>query len=63
MSEPIIVPYDTSVKISNEEFWLLLKAVQKIKTHILPIGLLLSCEVLWNHLAHTFLMSKSCVKI
>ena len=49
MSEPIIVPYDTSVKISNEEFWLLLKAVQKIKTHIHPIGLLLSREVLWNH--------------
>ena len=31
-----------------------LKAVQKIKTHIPPIGLLLSREVLWNHLGTHF---------
>ena len=31
---------------ATEEFWLPLKAVQKFKTHIPPIGLLLSCEVL-----------------
>jgi hypothetical protein len=33
---------------TTEEFWLPLKAVQKIKTHIPPTGLLLSREVLWN---------------
>ena len=48
---------------ANEEFWLPLKVVQKIKTHIPPIGLLLSREVLWNHLGAKLSMYKSCVKI
>ena len=39
---------------NTEEFWLPLKAVQKIKTHIPPTGLLLSREVLWNHLSAHF---------
>ena len=38
----------------TEESWLPLKAVQNIKTHIPPIGLLLSCEVLWNDLGTHF---------
>ena len=38
----------------TEEFWLPLKAVQKIKKHIPLIGLLLSHEVLWNHLGAHF---------
>ena len=57
--------HELSITCDNatEEFWLPLKAVQKIKTHIPPIGLLLSREVLWNHLGAHFLMSKSWVKI
>jgi hypothetical protein len=40
---------------ATEEFWIPLKTVQKIKTHIPPIGLLLSGEGLWNHLgAHYY---------
>ena len=39
---------------ATEEFWLPLKAVQKIMTHIPPTGLLLSLEVLWNHLGAHF---------
>ena len=34
---------------ATEEFWLPLKAVQKIKAHIPPISLLISREFLWNH--------------
>ena len=40
----------SSPVITRLEFWLPLKAVQKIKTHIPPTDLLLSREVLWNHL-------------
>ena len=46
----------------TEESWLPLKAVQNIKTHIPPIGLLLS----WGSLERswrTLLLPKSCVKI
>ena len=39
---------------ATEEFWFHLKAIQKIKTHISPIGLLLSRGVLWNHLGAHF---------
>jgi len=38
----------------TEEFWLSLKVAQKIKTHIPRIGLLLSHEVLFNHLGAHF---------
>ena len=49
---------------ATEEFWLPLKAVQKIKSHIPPIGLLLSREVLWNHLGPQFShVQILCVKI
>jgi len=43
-------PWFITCDNANEEFWLPLKAFQKIKTHIPPTGLLLSREVLWNHL-------------
>ena len=53
LQNPLFITCDNA----TEEFWLPLKAVQKIKTHIPPICLLLSREVLWN----TFIMSKSSV--
>jgi len=49
--------HDSSITCDNatEKFWFPLKAVQEIKTHIPPTGLLLSREILWNHLgAHLF---------
>ena len=56
-------PWSITCDNATEDFWLPLKAVQKIKTHIPPIGLLLSSRFFGTILAHTFLMSKSCVKI
>jgi len=50
LQNPLFITCDNA----TEEFWLLLKAAQKIKTHIPPIGLLLSREVLWNHLGAHF---------
>ena len=47
-------PWFITCDNATEEFWLPLKTVQKIKTHIHPIGLLLSREVLWNHLGAHF---------
>ena len=47
-------PYFIACDNATEEFWLRLKAVQKIKTRILPTGLQLSREVLWNHLGAHF---------
>ena len=49
LQNPLFIACDKA----TEEFWLPLKAVQ-IKTHILPIGLLLSREVLWNRLGAQF---------
>jgi len=48
---------------ATEDFLLTLKAFQKMKTHIPPIGLLLSREDFCNHLGAKFVLSKSCVKI
>ena len=59
LQNPLFITCDNA----TEEFWLPLKVVQKIKTHIPPIGLLLSREVLWNHLGAKLSMYKSCVKI
>ena len=59
LQNPLFITCD----YATEEFWLPLKAVQKIKTDIPPIGLPLSREVNWNHIGVLFLMSKSCVKI
>ena len=50
LHNPLFVTCDNATK----EFWLPLKAVQKIKTHIPPISLLLRREVLWNHLGALF---------
>ena len=50
LQNPLFITCDNA----TEEFWLPLKAVQKIKRHIPPIGLLLSREVLWNHLGAYF---------
>ena len=47
-------PLFISCDNATEEFWLPLKALQKINTHIPPIGLLLSREVLWNRLGAQF---------
>ena len=47
-------PWFITCDNATEEFWLPLKAAQKNKTHIAPIGLLLSLEVLWKHLGAHF---------
>jgi len=47
-------PWFITCDNATEEFWLPLMAVQKIKTHIPPFGLVLSREDLWNHLGAHF---------
>ena len=46
--------HDSTCDNATEELCLPFKAAQKIKTHILPIGLLLNREFLWNHLGAHF---------
>jgi len=50
VQNPLFITCDNA----TEEFLLPLKAAQEIETHIPPIGLLLSRQVLWNHLGAQF---------
>jgi len=59
LKNPLFISRDNA----NEDLWLPLKAVKMIRTHIAPIGLMLSREVLLNHHGASISHVKILVKI
>ena len=56
-------PHFFTYKHVLQEISVTLDLFQKMKTHVLPIFILLDCQVFGNHLCNNFLMANSCVKI